>query len=140
MLYEWLYPLIDQFHVLNIFRYVTFRAVYAALTAFLLSLAFGPVCIRFLVRLKIGQSVRSDGPLIHLKKAGTPTMGGVRMVWSMVVSSVLWARLDNRYVWIALAAVAWFGFVGFIDDFNKLVFKNSKGLSFWGKILLQSAG
>ncbi len=140
MLYEWLYPLSDQFHVLNIFRYVTFRAVYAALTAFLLSLAFGPVCIRFLTRLKIGQSVRLDGPQTHLKKAGTPTMGGVLIVWSLVVSSILWARLDNRYVWITLAAVCWFGFVGFIDDFNKLVFKNPKGLSFWGKILLQAAG
>lgn len=140
MLYEFLYPLSGQFHIFNLFRYVTFRAVYAALTAFLLSLLFGPMVIRFLTRLKVGQTVRADGPQTHLKKAGTPTMGGVLIVWSMIVSSILWARLDNRYVWIAISAVAWFGFVGFMDDFNKLVFKNSKGMSARTKLILQCLG
>jgi phospho-N-acetylmuramoyl-pentapeptide-transferase len=138
--YEIFYPLSGQFHVLNLFRYVTFRAAYAALTAFLLSLTCGPLMIRYLTRLKVGQSVRSDGPQSHLKKTGTPTMGGVMMLWSMVVSSVLWARLDNRYVWIGLASVAWFGFVGFIDDFKKLVLKDSKGASAKLKLLLQGLG
>jgi phospho-N-acetylmuramoyl-pentapeptide-transferase len=140
MLYEIFYPLSGQFHLLNLFRYVTFRAVYAALTAFLLSLFFGPTMIRYLTRVKAGQSVRDDGPQTHLKKSGTPTMGGVLMLWSMVVSTVLWARLDNRYVWIALGSVAWFGMVGFIDDFKKLALKNSKGVSASFKLLLQGGG
>jgi phospho-N-acetylmuramoyl-pentapeptide-transferase len=138
--YEIFYPLAGQFHALNLFRYVTFRSAYAALTAFLLSLTCGPMMIRYLSRLKVGQSIRDDGPQTHLKKAGTPTMGGVLMLWSMVVSSILWARLDNRYVWIALASVAWFGGVGFIDDFRKLVLKNTKGVSASWKLLLQGLG
>ena len=140
MLYELLFPLSSQFHAFNVFRYTTFRAAYAALTAFVLSLMVGPTMIRFLTRLKIGQSIRSDGPQTHLAKSGTPTMGGVLMVWSMVVSTVLWARLDNRYVWLCLAAVGWFGAVGFIDDFNKLALKNTKGVSAKAKLLLQALG
>src|SRR3954469_21659976 len=140
MFYEILYPLSGQFHALNLFRYVTFRAAYAALTAFMLSLLCGPLMIRYLTRLKVGQTIRTDGPQTHLKKAGTPTMGGLLMLWSMVVSSVLWARLDNRYVWIALGATAWFGGVGFIDDFKKLVLKNTKGASARMKLLLQALG
>lgn len=140
MFYEILYPLAGQFHALNLFRYVTFRSAYAALTAFLLSLIFGPMMIRFLTRLKVGQSIRSDGPQSHLQKSGTPTMGGVLMLWSMVVSSVLWGRLDNRYVWIGIASVIWFGGVGFIDDYKKLVLKNSKGASALLKIMLQGIG
>ncbi|MES2202537.1 MAG: phospho-N-acetylmuramoyl-pentapeptide-transferase [candidate division FCPU426 bacterium] len=140
MLYEFLFPLSGQFHVLNLFRYVTFRAVYAAVTAFIISLLAGPVLIRFLRRVKAGQSVRDDGPQTHLKKQGTPTMGGVLMLWSVVLSSLLWVRLDNRYIWIALASVVWFGGVGFIDDYQKLVYKNSKGSSARHKLLLQGLG
>jgi phospho-N-acetylmuramoyl-pentapeptide-transferase len=84
--------------------------------------------------------VRSDGPQSHLKKAGTPTMGGVLMLWSMLLSSVLWGRLDNRYFWIAISAVLWFGGVGFLDDFKKLVLKDSRGASARLKLLLQSIG
>lgn len=127
MFYEIFYPLSGQYHILNLFRYVTFRSAYAALTAFLLSLMCGPLMIRYLTRIKVGQSIRDDGPKSHLSKVGTPTMGGVLMLWSMLLSSVLWARLDNRYVWIGLGAVSWFGFVGFIDDFKKLVLKTAKG-------------
>jgi len=140
LLYEWLFPLSERFHAFNVFRYVTFRAVYAALTAFVLSLLLGPMLIRFLVRLKIGQAVRDDGPQSHLKKAGTPTMGGLPIVWSLLVSSLLWARLDNRFVWISIAAVAWFGFVGFMDDFKKMALKNPKGLAALPKLLLQILG
>jgi phospho-N-acetylmuramoyl-pentapeptide-transferase len=138
--YEIFFPLSGQFHILNLFRYVTFRSAYAAVTAFLLSLLCGPLMIRYLTRLKVGQNIRHDGPKTHLSKAGTPTMGGVLMLWSMLVSSILWARLDNRYVWIGLGSVSWFGFVGFIDDFKKLVLKNTKGVSVKMKLALQILG
>ena len=140
MFFEFLYPLAEDWKLFNLFRYVSFRSVYAVITAFVLSIALGPLVIRFLMRLKVGQTIRQDGPESHLKKTGTPTMGGILILMSLAVTTVLWGRLDNAYVWLALGSMFWFGFVGFIDDFNKLVFKNSRGISARTKLMLQFAG
>jgi phospho-N-acetylmuramoyl-pentapeptide-transferase len=140
MLYHLLFPLANKAGFFNVFRYVTFRAVYAALTAFLLSLALGPALIAKLSALKVGQVVRNDGPQSHLKKSGTPTMGGLLIVGALLLSSLLWARLDNVYVWLTLAMVSWFGGIGFLDDYRKLVLKDPKGLSARAKLRLQILG
>ena len=140
MLYAWLFPMHEQFHVLNVFRYITFRSVYAALTALALSFVLGPATIRFLKRLKVGQHVRSDGPQTHLKKSGTPTMGGILILASLAASVLLWARLDDRYVWMCLGAMLWFGMIGVWDDLAKLRARRSRGLGFWGKIAFQALG
>lgn len=140
MLYHLLYPLSAEFPAFNLFRYVTVRAVWAALTAFALSLLLGKTVIQALLRLKVGQSIRADGPQSHHSKAGTPTMGGILIALTFTVSVLLWARWDNRYVWLALAGFLWFGVVGFLDDYQKLVLKHSKGISARLKILLQVLG
>ena len=140
MLYHLLYPLATHAAIFNVFRYVTFRAVYAALTAFVLSLVLGPRIIDYLTSLKVGQVIRSDGPESHHKKAGTPTMGGVMIMGAFVTSSLLWARWDNRYVWLGLGAFMWFGAIGFLDDYRKLVLKDPKGISARLKMGLQIAG
>jgi phospho-N-acetylmuramoyl-pentapeptide-transferase len=140
MLYHLLFPLAAKWSFFNVFRYVTFRAVYAALTAFVLSLLLGPWLIDKLVSLKVGQVVRHDGPQSHLKKSGTPTMGGLLIVGTLLLSGLLWARLDNLYVWLTLGTVSWFGCIGFVDDYQKLVLKHSKGMSARTKIFLQILG
>ena len=140
MLYHLLYPLARHHSLFNIIRYETVRSVWAAMTAFLLSLGAGPGLIAFLTRLKVGQTIRDDGPQTHLKKAGTPTMGGLLIAAAFLASSLLWARLDNRFVWLGLAAFTWFAAVGFLDDFTKVVLKNSKGISARTKMALQVAG
>lgn len=140
MLYSLLYPLAAHHSLFNLIRYETVRSVWAALTAFLLALLFGPKLIDFLTRLKVGQTIRTDGPQSHLKKAGTPTMGGLLIAAVFLVSSLLWARLDNRFVWLGLAAFCWFALVGFLDDYTKLVLKNSKGISARSKMVLQVLG
>jgi phospho-N-acetylmuramoyl-pentapeptide-transferase len=140
MLYHLLFPLAAHHQAFNLIRYVTVRSVWAALTAFGLSLMVGKPLIAFLTRLKVGQTIRDDGPQTHLKKAGTPTMGGLLIAGAFLGSSLLWARLDNRYVWLGLAAFAWFAMTGFLDDYNKLVLKNSKGISARAKLALQLLG
>ena len=140
MFFEFLYPLAEHFQAFNLFRYVTFRSVYAALTAFVICLLLGPMVIRFLKRLKAAQTIRTDGPQSHMSKAGTPTMGGILILLAIGVSAILWARLDNRYVWFCLSACFWFGLIGFIDDFNKLVFKKRGGISARLKLALQLIG
>jgi phospho-N-acetylmuramoyl-pentapeptide-transferase len=140
VLYHLLYPLAVHHSLFNLFRYVTVRSVWAAMTAFLLSLVLGPSIIGFLTRLKVGQTIRSDGPQTHLKKAGTPTMGGLLIATAFLSASLLWARLDNRFVWLGLAAFTWFAAVGFLDDYTKLVLKDSKGISARTKIGFQVAG
>ncbi len=138
MFHAWLYPLAKDYQVFNLFRYITVRAFYAALTAFVLSLLLGPWLISLLRRLKVGQSIRDDGPATHQKKAGTPTMGGVLILGTVLFSCVLWSRWDNPYVWLSMGALLLFGAVGFVDDYNKLVLKNSKGLSAKSKIFWQA--
>lgn len=137
MLYHLLFPLHQSYAVLNVFRYVTFRTAGAILTALLISLLMGPALIRKLQELQIGQSIRDDGPAGHLQKAGTPTMGGLLILASVFIATLLWANLTNRFVWLALFCTVWMGVVGFIDDYLKVVSKNSKGLSVRTKLLWQ---
>jgi len=131
----WLSPYLRG---LNLFQYLTFRAILAALTALVVSLALGPGVIRRLAELKAGQVIRKDGPQSHLSKAGTPTMGGALILLAIVIATLAWADLHNRYVWIVLFVLASFGLVGWIDDYRKLVLKDSQGLPARWKYALQS--
>jgi phospho-N-acetylmuramoyl-pentapeptide-transferase len=117
-----------QFTALNVFSYLTFRAILAVVTALLIALAIGPRMIARLSRYQIGQVVRDDGPKSHLPKAGTPTMGGALIIVAILVATLLWADLTNRYVWVVVGVTVAFGAVGFYDDYLKLVVGNSKGL------------
>jgi phospho-N-acetylmuramoyl-pentapeptide-transferase len=137
MLYHLLYPLHESVAVFNVFRYVTFRTAGAILTALLISLLLGPVMIRTLQQLQIGQSIRDDGPSGHMQKAGTPTMGGVLILASVLIATLLWANLANHFIWLALFCTLWMGAIGFIDDYLKVVAGNSKGLSVRAKLLWQ---
>ena len=138
MLYHLLYPLHTTFSVFNVFRYITFRTIYASLTAFLLCFLLGPWMIRKLSEMQIGQYIRDDGPKTHLDKAGTPTMGGTLILLSVVVSILLWSDLTNYFVWITLFVVVGYGLVGFLDDYLMLVKKRSKGLSVRSKLMFQA--
>jgi len=122
----------------NVFQYLTLRVVLATLTALVIALMIGPVMIRKLTQYKVGQSVRSDGPQTHLGKSGTPTMGGVLILVAIVISTLLWADMSNRYVWLVLAVTLLFGVIGWVDDYKKLVLRNSKGLSARAKYFWQS--
>jgi len=132
MLYYWLYPLRDFFYGFNVFRYITFRAAGAAVTAFLISILLAPWIIRQLDRLKIGETIRRRHvptlyPL-HANKEGTPTMGGILIVTAIVISTLLWADVFNKYILLVLASIIWLGIVGFIDDYIKLTSERSRGL------------
>ncbi len=122
----------------NVFNYITLRAVLATLTALLISFIVGPIMIRKLTAYKIGQSVRDDGPKSHLAKAGTPTMGGALILISIAITTLLWADLRNRYVWVVLVVTLGFGIIGWIDDYRKVVHRNPKGLSARKKFFWQS--
>lgn len=128
MFYHLLFPLHQTFSAFNVFRYLTFRTAYAALTALLISILIGPYVIRMLQRLQIGQVIREDGPKSHYSKAGTPTMGGLLIIATLTLSTLLWANLTMPYVWFALLTTVAFGAVGFWDDYLKKVRKSSKGL------------
>ncbi len=121
-----------------LFGFITFRTIMAALTALAVSLLVGPVFIRYLVSRKIGQPIREVGPQTHFDKAGTPTMGGALILISIVVATLLWADLANRYVWTVLFTTAAFGAIGFIDDWRKLKYNDSRGISAAAKYTLQS--
>lgn len=123
---------------LRVFNFITFRAVFATLTAITIGLIAGPAVIRMLARLKVGQAVRTDGPQTHLVKSGTPTMGGVLLLISMGFSTLLWADLSNRFVWIVLIVTLGFGAIGWVDDYRKVVFKDPKGMSSKEKYFWQS--
>ena len=138
MLYHLLYPLHTTFSVFNVFRYITFRTIYASLTAFLICFLLGPWMIRKLSEMQIGQYIRDDGPTTHFDKAGTPTMGGTLIIVSIVVSILLWSDLTNFFVWITLFVVVGYGLVGFVDDYLMLVKKRSKGLGVRSKLVLQA--
>jgi phospho-N-acetylmuramoyl-pentapeptide-transferase len=137
MLYHLLYPLHVTFSALNVFRYITFRTIYASLTAFLICFLIGPWMIRKLSGLQVGQYIRDDGPQSHHEKAGTPTMGGVLIILSVAVATLLWADLTNGFIWIAMLVLMGFGLVGFVDDYLMQVKKRSKGLTVRGKLILQ---
>ncbi len=137
MLYLWLYPLHTEFSFLNVFRYLSFRIIYAAVTAFLVAFVLAPPLIRKLQEIRMGQQVREDGPSTHLSKSGTPTMGGLLILFAVVLATFLWADITNRYVWLVVLATLGFGAVGFADDYLKFVRGRSKGLSALQKILAQ---
>ena len=147
MLYYLLYQLIFNqygrgsdsyfFKGLNVFQYVTFRTAWATITALLISLLFGGKVIRKLADLKLGQEIREEGPASHYEKRGTPTMGGVLILVSVFLSTILWARIDSLYLWLALGATTAFGIIGFLDDYIKIVKKRSLGLTGKQKLLGQ---
>ncbi|UCH47938.1 MAG: phospho-N-acetylmuramoyl-pentapeptide-transferase [Betaproteobacteria bacterium] len=130
--------LAEEVRAFNVFNYITLRAVLATLTALVISFIVGPTMIRKLTAYKIGQSVRDDGPETHLSKAGTPTMGGALVLVSVAVTTLLWADLTNRFVWVVLAVTIGFGAIGWIDDYRKVVHRNPKGLSARAKFFWQS--
>ena len=137
MLYLLLYPLHTSYSVLNVFRYITFRTLLAAIMALTVSFFLGPRLIAWLTALQVGQPIRPDGPQAHLSKAGTPTMGGTLILFSLTVATLLLADLSNPYVWLALGVTVGFGAIGFADDYRKLSRKNSVGLRGKYKLLCQ---
>jgi phospho-N-acetylmuramoyl-pentapeptide-transferase len=132
---QWLAQDIRAF---NVFSYITLRTVMATLTALVISFMIGPVMIRKLTAYKIGQSVRDDGPQTHLVKVGTPTMGGALILMAIVLTTLLWSDLSNRYIWVVLATTLGFGVIGWVDDYRKVVYRNPKGLSARAKFFWQS--
>jgi phospho-N-acetylmuramoyl-pentapeptide-transferase len=132
---RWFAHDIRSFHV---FEYITLRAVLATLTALAISFIVGPSMIRKLTQYKVGQSVRDDGPQTHLVKAGTPTMGGALIIVAIAISTLLWADLHNRFIWVVLVTTLGFGAIGWVDDYRKVVYRNPKGLSAKAKYFWQS--
>ena len=135
---QWLQTLSPELGFFRVFQYLTFRAVMAAMTALLIGLAFGPMVIRRLAALKIGQPIREYGIQAHLAKAGTPTMGGVLILISMTVSTLLWFDWSNRFVWITLLVTLGFGAIGWVDDWRKVVDKNPEGMRSRDKFFWQT--
>lgn len=135
----WLAELFKQdIGILRLFQFITFRAVFAALTALLIGLLAGPAVIRMLHRLKVGQAVRTDGPQTHLIKSGTPTMGGVLILIAITVSTLLWTDLSNRFILVVLTVTLGFGIIGWVDDYRKVVYKDPNGMSSKEKFFWQS--
>ncbi|MHB1241143.1 MAG: phospho-N-acetylmuramoyl-pentapeptide-transferase [Gammaproteobacteria bacterium] len=138
MLYALAERLTDFYSGFNVFRYLTLRAILGVLTALAISFLIGPYVIRRLSFYQIGQTVRNDGPATHLIKAGTPTMGGALILVAVAVSTLLWADLDNRYVWVVLVVTLLFGAIGWVDDYRKLILRDPRGLSAGKKLFWQS--
>ena len=138
MLLELAQWLAKDIRAFNVFNYITLRAVLATMTALSISFVLGPGLIRWLAAKKIGQPVRDDGPQTHLIKSGTPTMGGALILISLGISTLLWADLANRFVWIVLIVTLGFGAIGWVDDWRKVVYRNPKGLSSGAKYFWQS--
>ncbi|MDH3732238.1 MAG: phospho-N-acetylmuramoyl-pentapeptide-transferase [Gemmatimonadota bacterium] len=137
MLFHLLFPLSEQHILFNVFQYISFRAAGAMVTALLTAFVVGPRVIRWLQTRGWGQVVRAEGPSTHLKKAGTPTMGGLIILAATLIPTLLWARLDQPYVWIAAAVTAWMGAIGFMDDYLKIVRHESRGLIARYKLIWQ---
>lgn len=141
----WLTRYLEHFwHFFNVFQYITFRCILAALSAFVFSLLLVPCGIKWLSFRHVGQMVRNEGPQSHLSKAGTPTMGGALVLLAVVFSILLWGKLNNYYLWLVIIVTLGFGFIGWVDDYLKLVKQNSKGLSsrwkyFWQSVIGLSA-
>lgn len=145
MLFSLMQYLSNFFHGFHVFQYLTLRAILASLSALLIALLAGPYVIRWLAQYQIGQPIRDDGPQSHLSKAGTPTMGGALILMAVALSTLLWANLNNKYVWVVLFVTLGFAAVGWYDDHRKLVLKNSKGLPgkwkyFWQSMIALVAG
>ena len=139
MLLELAQWLAKDIRAFSVFNYITLRAVLATLTALAIGLICGPSLIRKLTMMKIGQAVRTDGPQTHLTKSGTPTMGGSLILISLGMSTLLWADLENRFVWVVLLVTVGFGAIGWADDYRKVVHRDPKGMSSKEKYLWQSA-
>ena len=143
MFYHIFYPLHEVYGIFNVFRYITFRTIYAILTASLITLILGPWLIRKLSTLNVKQYIREDGPTAHLNKRGTPTMGGILILLSLTIATLFWGDLTNIYLWIALLTTWGLGIIGLIDDLKKLRSRSSKGISprfkLWGQLLLGTA-
>ncbi len=139
MFLELIYPLVRFFTPLNVFIYITIRGAFAAVTTLLICFLFGGKIIELLSRLKVGQSIREDGPQTHLKKSGTPTMGGIFIILSVIIAMVFWGDLRSESVWITMGAFLVFGAIGFIDDYLKVTRHNSAGLPAWAKLAGQFA-
>ncbi|MDP2938315.1 MAG: phospho-N-acetylmuramoyl-pentapeptide-transferase [Candidatus Omnitrophota bacterium] len=141
MLYHLLYPLHDIISFFNIFRYITFRAAMATITAFLISMILGPIVIKFLTQLKIGENIRKEDSArlyeLHSRKQDTPTMGGILILLAILSATLLWADIFNRYIILVLFSTVWLGITGFIDDYLKHIRKKSKGLTAASKFTSQ---
>ena len=137
MLYKLIYYFQGDLSWLNVFRYITFRTILAALTALLISFCFGGWAIRKLRSMQIGQYIRDDGPPNHKEKAGTPTMGGCLILPAIVLPTLMWADPTNIYIWIVVFVILSFGAIGFADDYLKIAGKDSKGLRARSKFTLQ---
>lgn len=137
MFYHFLYPLTKYFHGFNLLQYITFRAAMAATTALLISFIIGPYILKMLKKYQIGELIRTDGPQTHQAKKGTPTMGGIIMIFAVLVSILLWANLRNTYINLMLLSTLWMGAIGFLDDYLKVVKKMKKGLIARYKLLGQ---
>jgi phospho-N-acetylmuramoyl-pentapeptide-transferase len=138
MLFELFQRLSQNVHAFSVFSYLTLRAVLAAATALLIGLVAGPSVIRWLTKMKIGQAVRTDGPQTHLEKSGTPTMGGALILISILVTTLLWADLSNRFIWVVLVVTLGFGWIGWVDDYRKVVRRDPKGMPAREKFLWQT--
>src|ERR1043165_5129809 len=137
LLYDKLFPYGGYLSPLRVFRYTTFRTAFASLTALFLCIALGPWLIAKLRQFQIGQYIREEGPKSHQKKAGTPTMGGVLIIISILVPTLLWADLRSPYVWVALASLLGYGWIGFLDDYAKVTRRRNLGLTGRKKLIYQ---
>jgi len=138
MFYHLLYPLREYISAFNLFRYITFRSAYAVVTALVISMIFGPMIIKWLKQRHIGQVIRREGPASHYAKEGTPTMGGLIILLSIIVPTLLWADLTNRFIQLTLLVTVWLGAIGFMDDYFKIVRGQSRGLVARKKLLAQA--
>lgn len=138
----WIFNLLQHnyncLYILGVFEYITLRAVLAALTALIISLLMGPKMISWLIKMQLGQIIRPNGPESHLSKSGTPTMGGILILIAIIITSVLWNDLSNKYVWLIILTITTFGSIGWVDDYKKLVLKDHHGLSVKLKYFWQS--
>ena len=137
MFKEFLYPLVKYYTPFNIFKYITFRAAYASITALLITFLLGPHVIKYLKEKKLGEKIRLDGPKTHMSKVGTPTMGGILIIAAAFISIILWQDITDKYTLISLIALLGFGLTGFLDDYIKVFKGNKEGLSSSKKILFQ---
>jgi len=138
LLYHLLYPLKTVFGGFNVFRYITFRTIFAILTALIISMVVGSWFINKLKALQVGQYIREDGPQSHFAKNGTPTMGGLMIIFATLVATLLWSELDNPYIWMVVMVTLGFGFIGFYDDYLKVIKKHNRGLSGRTKFVAQT--
>lgn len=128
MFYHFLYPLVEYHSIFNVFQYITFRTIYAAVTALVLSFIIGPYFINKLKVMQIGEVIRADGPPSHLLKAGTPTMGGAIILVAAIGSVVLWGNFTNSHIWLLIFVTVAMGLIGYVDDYRKVILKNKDGL------------